>query len=115
MKAVCTETCTTPEHGYVEEGKKVEFESWDTKNMPYLKRFKKVSVDMAGTEPASGGDEPPDEDPVVEALGKRVIAMTPDELDKVSPKNIGEAYGIPWHGRKKDDVVVDAIKKDKGE
>jgi len=125
--AICEEVCTTPEHGYVEEGQRVEFsdiDEWDPEKYPHLKRFKKtggkgVQMEIEPPEQSTGSSEPEetlepetDEDPVVAALGKRVHAMGPDELDKTKSSDIGKAYGISYKGRKKDDVVADALKID---
>lgn len=128
ISAICTKTCTTPQHGFVEKGEPKTFDDidkWDEEKYPYLKYFKSdkakavkvqhVEAELEKKERDAKEETFDDDDHIVAALGKRVIAMEPDELDKVGAKAIGEAYGITWAGRKKDDVVLDAIKKDKGE
>lgn len=111
LKAICKRQCTTPEHGMVDKGQRVEFsriDDWDLEKYPYLKWFSEFKAQK----PAPVKPEADQVDHVVEKLGKRIHEMSPDDIDSLGAKEIGEAYGISWKGRKKDDVISDALKMD---
>ena len=114
----CIQECTTPQHGYVQDGRDVEFElpEWDLKKFPYLKHFKQKSkaknpqpsIDEGvtaaalkaakktenalplGVSPAPVTEETPD-------AVKKLAAMTPEELDDVKVDELlerGKAHDL---------------------
>lgn len=128
LAAKCTQECTTPQHGFVADGRDVVFElpSWDLKKFPYLKHFRQKSkavnpqptIDEGRTAVAAkaaakaGKAQPlgvseaapsaPDaQEEVPSAPAKKLSAMTPEELDNVT---VGTAIAIA----KKHGVDLDA-------
>lgn len=99
----CIKTCTTPQHGYVDRGRYVDFDlpEWDDKAFPYLKHFNQVaraikpqlSVDEGETAArlkAAGKFEKSQplgvapSEAVAQSSEKRLEAMGPEELDDVT-------------------------------
>ena len=117
LAANCTKECTTPQHGYVEQGRDVvvELPAWDPKKFSYLKHFKQknrainpqLTTDEGRTAVAAKAAEKAGKAmplgvaaPVVveEApLVKKLSAMTPEELDNVGPTAlvaVGKMHGV---------------------
>lgn len=109
LAAVCVQECTTPQHGYVQEGRDVLFDlpAWDLKRFSYLKHFKQkskaknpqLSIDEGATaaklKAATKSDNaqplgvsPPAVAPEAPAEVVKLSAMTPEELDDVTVVNL---------------------------
>ncbi|MCK5602582.1 hypothetical protein KAR91_11950 [Candidatus Pacearchaeota archaeon] len=128
FEAKCKTTCTTPTHGYVEEGQTITFDipKWDLKKFSYLKHFDQVkkaakatfgaSVGVPGDPSganAAGGDKNPPTDPL---NGKKFSEMTPDDIENVTAKAICGAvklrHGIEMSpvGTSKVNIMTKALK-----
>ncbi len=45
---------------------------------------------------------------------KPISSLSPDALDALKPKEIGEMYGIAWQGKSKATLIEEALEKEKG-
>ena len=104
LAAKCTQECTTPQHGYVAEGRDVVFElpEWKPKRFPYLKHFEQKaraknpqpSIDEGATaaalkaakkaeaaQPLGVAAPAAPAEAVAEVV--KLSAMSPEELDDV--------------------------------